>query len=141
MPHPRTGDDGHPDVGAGGVADDARPGTWAMVAALVVGLQGLVVVAFAVYYLAEYAKAYSIFNVLVSAGLFLLSGAGLLLVAKGLVDGRGWARSPALTWEIVCLPVAWGLLQAGRWYLGVPIGLLSVLALVGLIVGVAPNRR
>lgn len=135
--HPRADADDHPD----GAAVGARPGSWATVAAAVVGLQGLVVVAFAVYYLVELTRGFSVFNVLVSAALFLLSGAGLLLVARGLLDGRGWARSPALTWELVCLPVAWGLLQSGRWYLGAPVGLLSVLALVGLLLGVQPNRR
>ncbi len=112
-----------------------------MVAGVIVGLQGLVVLAFAVYYVSQQAKAYSLFNVLVSAALFILSGAGLLLVAKGLLERRGWARSPALTWEIVCLPVAWSLGQSGRWYIGLPVGLLTLLALAGLLLGVQPNRR
>lgn len=134
MAHPPGGGDD-------GSVQAQAPTGWATVAAGVVGLQGLVVVGFAVFYLTQLSHAYSVFNVLVSAALFLLSGAGLLLVAKGLLDGRGWARSPALTWEIVCLPVAWGLIQSGRWYVGVPVGLLSLLALVGLLVGVRPNRR
>jgi hypothetical protein len=113
---------------------------WTQVSGLVVGLQGLVVAAFAVFYLIDASDAFSLFNVVVSAALFVLAAGGLLIVARGLLAGRGWARSPALTWEIICLPVAYGLLQSGRWQIGLAVGLLSLLALVGLVLAPA-NRR
>lgn len=123
--------------------DDTDPvalSRWTQAAGLVVGLQGVVVAAFAVFYLVQAPSGYSLFNVLVSALLFVIAAGGLLVVARGLLAGRGWARSPALTWEVICLPVAYGLLQSGRWLLGGGIGLLSSLALVGLVQAPA-NRR
>lgn len=106
--------------------------SWPLVAAAVVGLQALVVLAFAVFYLLSGGHGFSTFNVVASAALFLLAAAGLLLVARGLVAGRRWARSPALTWQIVLLPVAYGLVQSGRWYIGVPLGVSALLAVRGL---------
>ena len=101
------------------------------------GLQGLVVLAFAAYYVLEQSRAFSRFNVIASAGLFVLAGVGLLLVARSLLNGRRWARSPALTWQIICLPVAYGLFQSGRWYIGLPLAVSSVLTLRGLLAGPA----
>ncbi len=112
--------------------DEPVPGRWALVAAAALALQGVVVLAFAVYYVLETSRAFSTFNVLGSAGLFVVVGVGLLLVARGLAAGRRWARAPALTWQIVCLPVALGLAQSGRWYVGVPVAVSAVLVLRGL---------
>ena len=50
--------------------------------------------------------------------LALAAAAGLGLVARGLLRRRGWARSPALVTNLLVLPVAVGLLQGGRWYVG-----------------------
>lgn len=113
-------------------ADDDAAFSWPGVAGAMVGLQAVVVLAFAVFYLVEAGGGFSTFNVLASAGMFVLVGAGLALVARGLLAGRRWARSPALTWQIVCLPVAFGLVQSGRWYVGVPLGISGLLALRGL---------
>jgi len=113
------------------VVDDASPG-WPQVAAAMVGLQAVVVLAFAVFYVAAQSRGFSEFNVLASAGLFVLVAAGLLLVARGLLARRRWARSPALTWQIVLLPVSFGLAQSGRWYVGVPLAVTAVLAMRGL---------
>ena len=62
----------------------------------------------------------------------MLVAVGLLLVARGLLARRRWARSPALTWQIVLLPVSFGLVQSGRWYVGVPLALTALLAVRGL---------
>ena len=102
-----------------------------------VGLQGLVVLAFAAFYVLEQSQAFSRFNVVASAGLFMLAGVGLLLVARALFGGRRWGRSPALTWQIICLPVAYGLFQSGRWYIGLPLAVSTGLTLRGLLAGTA----
>jgi len=98
-----------------------------------VGLQGVVVLAFAVFYVLEQSRAFSAFNVLASAGLFVLAGVGLLLVARALLRGRRWARSPALTWQIIWLPVAYGLFQSGRWSIALPLALSAALTMRGLL--------
>jgi hypothetical protein len=106
--------------------------SWPLVAAAMLALQGVVVLAFAVFYVVRTDRGFSTFNVLASAALFLVGGLGLLLVARGLLNQRRWARSPALTWQIVLLPVSYGLLQSGLWYVGVPLALTAVLAMRGL---------
>ena len=50
-----------------------------------------------------------------------VSAVGLWLVARGLFRGRRWARSPALVTNLLVLPVAVGLVQGGRWYVGGPL--------------------
>ncbi len=110
-------------------------GGWPLAAAATLALQGIVVLAFAVFYLLEQAHASSTFAVLGSVVLFVVAGVGLLVVARGLLEGRRWARSPALTWQIVCLPVAYGLFQGGLWYAGVPLGVSALVILRGLFAG------
>lgn len=110
-------------------------GGWPLVAAATLALQGIVVLAFAAFYLLEFSRASSTFGVLGSVALFVVTGVGLLVVARGLLDARRWARSPALTWQIVCLPVAYGLFQGGLWYAGLPLGVSALVILRGLFAG------
>jgi uncharacterized membrane protein (DUF2068 family) len=107
----------------------AQPSALRVVAGLV-GLQGALLVCIAAFYVVELAVATAtdVTRAMVSAGLALLAGAGLLQVARGLQRSRRWARSPALVTNLILLPVAVGLLQGGRWYAGVP--LLAAAAVV-----------
>jgi hypothetical protein len=102
---------------------------------VIIGLQGLLVLLAAVVYLVEavQSKAAAMLNVGMSVLLFAAAGAGLLAVARGVRGRRRWARAPAVTWELVCLPVAYGLVQSGRWYLGLPLALMALLALVAVV--------
>jgi hypothetical protein len=99
------------------------PRTPVAVVGVLVGLQGLGLVAIASFYLAQLvvATAEDLVRALVTALLALLAGVGLLLVARGLLQGRVWARSPALVTNLILVPVAIGLLQGGRWLVGVPL--------------------
>lgn len=97
-----------------------------------VALQGVVVLAFAVFYVVGQPRGSSQSTVLASAVLFVVAGAGLLLVARGLFGLRRWARSPALTWQLVSAPVVYALFQSGRWYLAAPLMLSVVLTLRGV---------
>jgi hypothetical protein len=72
-------------------------------------------------------------NVAMAVVLFLVMGAGLLLVARDLVRRRRWARAPAVTWEVICLPVAYGLFQSGRWYVGLPLAVVALAVLVAVL--------
>lgn len=85
--------------------------------------QGLLLVGIAGFYAVEIAVATAadVTGALVSAGLALLAGVGLVQVGRGLRSARRWARSPALVTNLILVPVAIGLLQGGRWYLGVPL--------------------
>jgi hypothetical protein len=55
----------------------------------------------------------------------VLAGVALLLLARGVDRGRGWARTPAVVLNLFPLPVAVGALQAGAWWVGLPVLLLA----------------
>ncbi len=99
-----------------------RPRSLAVIAA-VVALEAVLLLAVAVFYLVELAVATpdDVVRALVTAALALLSGAGLLLVARGLLRSRRSARAPALVTNLILPPVAIGLFQGGRWYVGAPL--------------------
>jgi uncharacterized membrane protein len=98
------------------------PSQLALVAGLV-GLEGAGLVAITVFYVVELvvASASDVTAALVTALLALAAAVGLLLVARGLQRRRRWARSPALVANLIMVPVAVGLLQGGRWYVGLPL--------------------
>ncbi len=107
------------------------PSTLVSCAALV-AFEALGLLAAAVFYVVELAVATAddAVRALVSAGLALVSAAGLGLVARGLAAGRRWARAPALVTNLLVVPVAAGLLQGGRWYAGLPLLALALTVLV-----------
>jgi uncharacterized membrane protein (DUF2068 family) len=109
----------------------ARPSALQVVAGLVV-LEGTLLVGIAAFYVVELAVATAAdaTRALVTAGLVLAAGIGLLQVGRGLLRARRWARSPALVTNLILVPVAVGLLQGGRWYLGVPLLAAATAAVV-----------
>ncbi|MGZ4638895.1 MAG: hypothetical protein ACXV2J_07530 [Actinomycetes bacterium] len=88
-----------------------------------VGLQGVVLLVVAAFYVVELvvATASDVTAALVTVLLVLVAAAGLLLVARGLLRAERWARSPALVTNLILVPVSVGLLQSGRWYVGLPL--------------------
>jgi len=62
---------------------------------------------------------------LLEAGFAVLVGVLLLLVARGLAEVRGWARSPAVVVQLLALPVGYGLVQGRVWSAAVPVLLLA----------------
>jgi hypothetical protein len=90
----------------------------ALVAAQGIGLAGL-----AVFFLVELVVStpLSVPRAVTAALLTLLAGLGLVAVARGLHRRRRWARAPALVTQLLVLPVGAGLVQGGRWYVGVPL--------------------
>jgi hypothetical protein len=55
----------------------------------------------------------------------VLAGVVLLLLARAVDRRRAWARSPAVVLNVLPLPIALGVLQAGVWWVGVPMLLLA----------------
>jgi len=110
-----------------------RPSALVVLVALVAG-QGIALVCLAAFFLVELlvASPTSAARAVMAALLTLLAGLGLLAVARGLRRARRWARAPALVTQLLALPVAVGLVQGGRWYVGLPLILwaLGVLALL-----------
>jgi hypothetical protein len=66
----------------------------------------------------------------------LVAGVVVALLGWGLLRRTGVSRSPIVVVQLLCLPVAWGLMQSGRYGYGVPLtavplALLVLLALAG----------
>ena len=69
---------------------------------------------------------------LLEGGFAALAGLLVLLVARGLLHVRGWARSPAVVLQLLALPVGLGLVQGGVLYAAGPVLGLAVAVLYQL---------
>lgn len=58
---------------------------------------------------------------------FALAALGL---ARGLIGGSGWARTPSVVWNLLLLPVAYSMFTADQPALGSVVLVLAVLTLV-----------
>jgi hypothetical protein len=67
------------------------------------------------------------------AGFALAGGVVLLLLGRAVDRRQGWARSPAVVFQLLALPVGIGFLQGGHWGVGVPILLVAVVTLLHVI--------
>ena len=63
-----------------------------------------------------------------AAGGAVVFGVLLLLLARAVDRRKGWARSPAVVLNVFPIPVALGVLQAGVWWVALP-----MLALAGSV--------
>ncbi len=66
---------------------------------------------------------------LLGAGLAVVTGIAVVLLARGLWRRRSWVRSPVTVVELLCLPVAWGLFQAHETLIGLVVGGVALLAI------------
>lgn len=101
-------------------------------AGILVGLQGLAGVAFAVALLVRGfgGAAATGGNIFGEAGYFAVIGGAVVAVGVALFLGRHWARSPAVVVELLLLGVAWYAAgPSGRPEYGVPVGVLCVLVM------------
>jgi hypothetical protein len=100
--------------------------------AALVAAQGLGLLGLAAFYAVELlvADPTSAVAAVIAALLTLTGAVGLLLVARALWRGRRWARAPALVTQLLVLPVAFGLVQGDRAYVGVPLIVWALAVLV-----------
>jgi hypothetical protein len=99
--------------------------------AVLVALQGGLLVAVAVFYIIEVVIGEPR-SVPGAVGILLMAGAagfGLLLVARGLLARRRWGRSPALVTQLMIIPVALASFPTG-WYIGGPLLVWAVAVIV-----------
>ena len=80
----------------------------ARVVAAGVALEGLLLAAYAVFVVVESLRgeAQDRIGALVLAVVALALAAGLVAVARGVLTGQRWARSPALVWQLLQVLVA-----------------------------------
>ena len=92
-------------------------------AALLVALEGAALSALGLAYGAAglLGEPFDRTATLLEAALAVLVGGLLLLVARGLAQVRGWARSPAVVVQLLALPVGAGLVQGHVWIAAVPV--------------------
>ena len=84
-------------------------------AGVLVGLQGLLAVGFAVALaVRSSAPEVAVGSVVGEAGYFVVIGAALLAVGVGLFTGRRWARTPAIVTQLLLLPVVYSLIGPSR---------------------------
>lgn len=104
----------------------------ALAAGLVVGLQGVAALVWAVVLLVEVGQGASsnAARGVAEAVLYAVFAAMLGALAVGLVKGRRWSRTPTILWSILLLPVIWTLATSDQVALA---GVVAVLALVGAL--------
>jgi hypothetical protein len=99
-------------------------------AAAVCAVQALFLLGFCAFSLVELARGGSddSLRVVMEVVLVAAFAAGLLALARAWLAGGGWPSTPTVVWNVLLLPVAWGLVQGGRGALG---ALVAAVALVG----------
>ncbi|MCK9924089.1 hypothetical protein MXD61_19835 [Frankia sp. AgPm24] len=75
--------------------------------------------------------------------LALLGGAGVAALAIGVLRRSGSFRSPTLVVQLLCLPVGWGLIQAGEHTYGVALIVVPLVIVVALLAaaGLGPSEQ
>jgi hypothetical protein len=101
---------------------------------VLVVLQGLLGLGFAVAVGVRAFTAERMGDLLGEAGYFVLIGAALVAVGIGLVLGKRWARTPAIVTQLLLLPVVYSLLGPSRQLLaGIVAGVYVVATFMLLI--------
>jgi len=106
-------------------------------------VQALVLVGLAVFYLVElFAGAGSDqARVLVSAVLILVVAAALALLARLWWSGSTWATTPTVLWNLLLVPVALSVVQAGQLLLGILLVVVLVPTILAALAGRVPTNR
>jgi hypothetical protein len=122
------GEGGRPPVRRG--RDTARD-----VAAAVCAVQALSLVGFVVFYLVELVQGAGDdpTRVVMSALLILVFAVGIGALARGWWRGANWPNTPTIVWDLLLLPVAWSLLQAGRGVVALLVGGVAVAGIVSAV--------
>lgn len=94
--------------------------------ALVLALEGLALFGLGAWYgVASLGDRSERAPALLEAGTAVVTGLVLLLLARGVDRGRGWARTPAVVLNVFPFPIALTLVNAGRWYVALPLVLVA----------------
>jgi len=102
-------------------------------------LQALLLLGFCGYYALRLIR-HDVANggrVVMSMVLLLLVAGLLVVLARAVAAGRGWARTPSVLWQALLIPVSVGMFQSERADLGAAVLLVSL----GGIAGVLLQRR
>lgn len=103
-----------------------------VVAASLAGLEGLLILAYAVVLAADIHSDRVAMGVTTSLFFGLLAGA-LIACSWYVVQGRSWARSPIVVTQVLALGLAWNFLGGSTTWISVVLALVAVVVLVGLL--------
>ncbi|HET8601664.1 MAG TPA: hypothetical protein VFL99_15155 [Segeticoccus sp.] len=114
----------------------------ARITSIITAAQALVLLGFVVFYLLELGAGASDSpaRVVTSAILILVFAVALGVLAKYLWQRARQARTPALVWNVLMLPVGWTLAQSGRADIGWPVIGVAVVAVVTVILASRPEH-
>jgi hypothetical protein len=111
---------------------DAHPPLPLRIAAVLAGLEGLILVLYAVAVLVSFSSARATMGV-TTAGFFLVYGAGLTAAAFALLRARSWARAPVVLAQLIQLGVAWSFRGGASTAVAVALAVVAVLVLGGVL--------
>jgi hypothetical protein len=69
-------------------------------------------------------------RVVMSVVLIAVFAVLLLVLARAWLRGANWPNTPTIVWNLLLLPVAWSLFQAGRGVLALSVAVVAVLGVV-----------
>jgi hypothetical protein len=93
--------------------------------ALLLALEGLLLVGVGVTYGIQSLSASDRAPAESAAAFAVVAGLVLLVLARGADRGRGWARSPAVVLNVFPFPLALSMINAGIWWVAVPMVALA----------------
>ena len=111
---------------------DAHPPLPLRIAAVLAGLEGLILVLYAVAVLVSFSSARATMGV-TTAGFFLVYGAGLTAAAWALLRARSWARAPVVLAQLIQLGVAWSFRGGTSTAVAVALAVVAVVVLGGVL--------
>jgi len=111
---------------------DAHPPLPLRIAAVLAGLEGLILVLYAIAVLVSFSSARATMGV-TTAGFFLVYGAGLTAAAWALLRARSWARAPVVLAQLIQLGVAWSFRGGASTAVAVALAVVAVLVLGGVL--------
>ena len=106
-----------------------------LVAGAVCAAQGLFLLGFCVFSLYELAQGGSddATRVVMEVVLVAVFAAGLLALARYWVRGANWPNTPTIVWNLLLLPVAWGLVQGDRGLIALAVAAVAITGIVSAI--------
>ena len=131
----RASDGGRPDrdpkASAPSDPGDSQGSGSRLVPAVVCGLEGLALLGFCAFYLYELVlgEGDDATRVVMSIALMALVAVALLVMARAWLRGLVWPRTPTILWNLLLLPVAWSMKDAGFWGAW-PLGLVAVVGVL-----------
>ena len=120
------------------VSAPSRHDPFRLLAAALCGLHALVLLGFCGFYLWELAQGAGNdpTRVVMSVVLIAVFAVLLLVLARAWLRGANWPNTPTIVWNLLLLPVAWSLFQAGRAVVALA---LAVVAVLGVLAAARAN--